>query len=164
MSILNNINVSGRLVEVPIYTPAQDGNPAHNCVWGRIANNEAKRPDGTQPPANFIPFVAWGKLADALAKVAKKGKELTLEGRLMTRSQELENGTYKNYFEVKCRAIHFGPDAKNSASAPVTGQLSQADMIRLAEAVAALQAAPPTVTQPAQTEPQVTETDDPFPL
>jgi len=103
---LNRITIIGRLVSNPDFTKGSD--ESRDRVWGRIAVN---RPGSDT--ADFVPFVAWGGTARAVAEHCSKGKVLILDGQLRTRSTERTDGSYDNYFEVNCSAVYFGPDAKN---------------------------------------------------
>ena len=130
----NSITVGGRLVADVQLSKADD--PAHDRVWGRVACN--RQGEG----CDFVPFVAWGGTARAIAEHCKKGKLLILCGSLRTRSEKKDDGTYTNYFEVNCSAVHFGPDAKNTApseSKPATEAAATAAMPALSpEMLAAL--------------------------
>ena len=52
-----------------------------------LAVNRRFKQDG-QPEADFIQVVAWNQSADFLSKYASKGTEVSVEGRVQTRSYE----------------------------------------------------------------------------
>lgn len=52
-----------------------------------LAVNRRFKQDG-QPEADFIQVVAWNQSADFLAKYANKGTEVSVEGRVQTRSYD----------------------------------------------------------------------------
>lgn len=103
---LNRISIVGRLTRDPIRTEGES--PERNRTWGVLAVNRPR-----SESADFVPFVCWGKVADAVANHCGKGKVLILDGSLRTRREQDESGKYTNYFEVNCQSVGFGPDAKN---------------------------------------------------
>lgn len=50
--------------------------------------------------ANFIPVVAWDKLAELLAKYAKKGQQIAIQGELTSRKYEDKQGNKRTAYEV----------------------------------------------------------------
>ena len=108
---LNQCNIIGRLVATVDFTKGSKEDGSNDRVWGRVACN---RPGSDE--ADFVPFVAWGGTARAVAKYCGKGKVLILTGRLSTRSKKREDGSYDNYAEINCSQVFFGPDAKNVAA------------------------------------------------
>jgi single-strand DNA-binding protein len=50
--------------------------------------------------ADFIPCVAWGKLAEITGKYVTKGKQLAVAGRIQTRNYEDNNGQRRYITEV----------------------------------------------------------------
>lgn len=63
-----------------------------------------------EPDADFIPVVAWSKLAEFAEKYLKKGRQIVVAGRLQVRSWEAEK--QKHYItEVVADEIYFA-DAK----------------------------------------------------
>ncbi|MDO6490113.1 MAG: single-stranded DNA-binding protein [Cellulophaga sp.] len=49
--------------------------------------------------------VAWGKTAEIVEKYITKGKEIALEGKLVSRSYETKEGEKKYITEVNCNEI-----------------------------------------------------------
>jgi single-strand DNA-binding protein len=52
-------------------------------------------------------LVAWGKTADLAEKYLKKGKEIAVEGKLVTRSYEDKDGVKKYVTEINVNEILF---------------------------------------------------------
>lgn len=50
-------------------------------------------------------IVAWGKLATICEKYLKKGSEVALEGRLISRSYTDKNGIKRSVTEIECNEI-----------------------------------------------------------
>ena len=59
-------------------------------------NNEGKKVEETQ----WHNVVAWGKTAEIVEKYLKKGKEVAVEGKLIHRSYDDQNGNKKYISEV----------------------------------------------------------------
>ena len=59
-------------------------------------NNDGKKVEETQ----WHNVVAWGKTAEIVEKYLKKGKEVAIEGKLIHRSYDDQNGNKKYVTEV----------------------------------------------------------------
>ncbi|MCL2147342.1 MAG: single-stranded DNA-binding protein [Synergistaceae bacterium] len=72
-----------------------------------VACNYSKRTDGAyETAADFIPCVAWGKLAETIAKYFQKGSPIYLEGKVKVRSYE-KDGVKKYVTEILADLIRF---------------------------------------------------------
>lgn len=94
MAALNKIILIGRLTADPElrYTPS--GAPVANftlAVDRKFAKNDE---------TDFIPVVAWRRLAEICNEFLHKGKLVAVEGRLQTRSYEDREGQRRKAFEV----------------------------------------------------------------
>ncbi len=49
--------------------------------------------------------ICWGKLAEIAESLLAKGKEVMVEGKLVTRVYENEKGERKYYTEIKCNEL-----------------------------------------------------------
>ncbi len=67
-----------------------------------------------QQTADFIPIVAWNKLADICANNLSKGRRISVEGRISVRSYDDQNGNKRYVTEVIADEVEF-LDSKNSA-------------------------------------------------
>ncbi len=61
-------------------------------------------------------LVAWGKEAEILEKLTKKGSELTIKGRLTTKTYEDKEGVKRYFTEIVIQEIHLPPKAKGEES------------------------------------------------
>jgi single-strand DNA-binding protein len=64
----------------------QDGNYVENTEWNRV--------------------VAWRKLAEIVGQYAKKGSRVYVEGKLVTRSWDDQNGVKRYTTEIQAENIH----------------------------------------------------------
>ena len=63
-----------------------------SCVNFNVACDRGKDKDGNAN-ADFINCVAWERTAETLAKYAKKGSRVAVQGRVQTRTYESQKGT-----------------------------------------------------------------------
>ena len=64
-----------------------------------LAVDRRKDKDGNKT-ADFIPCVAWDKLAEVIANNLTKGRRIGIEGRLQTRTYEAQDGTKRSAFDI----------------------------------------------------------------
>lgn len=96
MSSLNRVILIGRVVAQPElkYTPS--GKAVANF---RLAVDRRGRNDG-ENNADFIPVVAWERLAEICGEFLSKGKLVAIEGRLQTRTYETKDGQKRSAFDI----------------------------------------------------------------
>lgn len=94
MASLNKIILIGRLTADPElrYTPS--GAPVANFTLA--VDRKFSKADET----DFIPVVAWRRLAEICNEFLNKGKLVAVEGRLQTRTYEDREGQRRKAFEV----------------------------------------------------------------
>ena len=68
------------------------------------------------PTADFINITAWGKLAETCGNYLQKGRLVAVEGRIQTRSYEVNDGSRRYITEVVANNLEFldSPDSKAS--------------------------------------------------
>ena len=76
-----------------------------------LAVNRRFKQEG-QPEADFINIVAWSKLAEFCSKYFKKGQQVTIVGRLQTRTWEDEQGQKRYVTEVVAEEAYFADSKK----------------------------------------------------
>ncbi len=76
-----------------------------------LAVNRRFKQEG-QPDADFINIVAWSKLAEFCSKYFKKGQQVSIVGRLQTRTWEDENGQKRYVTEVVAEEAYFADSKK----------------------------------------------------
>ncbi len=110
MSVYNGYRCIGRLVDDPKHTAGEE--PSKNRCSFKLAIPDwhaAVGADGKRR-ADFLRFTAWGKNADNIFEHCRKGKELSVEGRIRQNLKTVD-GVTKEYIEVVVETVHFGPDA-----------------------------------------------------
>ena len=98
----NNVTFLGRLTHDIELKNAGEINVT-NFV---LARNRPKRDDKEQE-ADFVRFVAFGKLAETIVKYFKKGDRMGVSGRLQVRSYDDKDGNKRSITEVIVDSIEF---------------------------------------------------------
>ncbi len=96
MSSLNRVILIGRVVAPPELRYTTNGKAVASF---RIAVDRRGR-SGGENNADFIPIVAWERLAEICNEFLSKGKLIAIEGRLQTRTYEAQDGQKRSAFDV----------------------------------------------------------------
>ena len=80
-----------------------------------LAVNRRFKQEG-QLEADFISIVAWSKLAEFCSKYFKKGQQVSIVGRLQTRTWEDENGQKRYVTEVVAEEAYFADSKKEETT------------------------------------------------
>ncbi len=119
MASLNRVLLIGNLTKDPElrYTPS--GAAVANL---RMAiNSSYKAQDGTRKEETcFITVVVWNKQAETCNQYLKKGRPIFVEGRLISRSWEVE-GKPRSIMEVRADRVQFLGQAGGGASGGTGG-------------------------------------------
>ena len=134
---MNKVILMGRLARDPETRYTTTGKAVASfslAVNRRFSRNN----NDQQPTADFIPIIAWDKLADFCGKYLIKGSQILVEGRLQIRSYDDQNGNKRYITEVVANEIEFcgskqqregGAPAPMPSGAPAGGSLETANGI-----------------------------------
>jgi single-strand DNA-binding protein len=103
---INRIIITGNLVADPTLRNTDSGTPVASAT---IANNEFYN-DGEgerQQVTTFVDVTVWGKPAANFSKLAKKGQEVVIEGRLRRNDWESEDGQKHSKHFVRAESWQF---------------------------------------------------------
>jgi len=101
---MNKVVLIGRLTKDPeLKFTANTGTATARFTLA--VNRRFKKED--QPEADFIPVVVWGKQAESTANYMRKGKLLSVAGRIETRSYEAKDGGRRYVTEVVADEVSF---------------------------------------------------------
>lgn len=112
---MNKVIIVGRLAQEPEVRYTQSGIAV--CTFSVAVDNgygENKRTD-------FIPVVAWRKLAEVCGNNLSKGRRILVEGSLQIRSYETQDGQKRRVAEVVAQNIEFMDSRKSTAGEPDPG-------------------------------------------
>ena len=104
MKIKNKVQLIGNLGNDPKITKLEKGNMLAKFS---IATNESylnkagERVENTQ----WHNIIAWGKTAEIVEKILKKGNEVVIDGKLINRTYEDENGIKRYITEIQANEL-----------------------------------------------------------
>lgn len=101
---MNKVILVGRLAQDPEVRYTQGGKAvaSFNLAVNRFGGGSAQKES-----ADFIPIVAWEKLAEICGNNLTKGSQILVEGRLQIRSYETQDGQKRRVSEVVAQSIEF---------------------------------------------------------
>jgi len=105
MASLNRAELVGRLTrdtEVR-YTPAGVPVARFTIATNRYSGTGEERRELT----DFIPVVAWAKLAETIGEHCGKGRLVLVEGRVQSRAWETEDGQKRSTIEIVAGRVQF---------------------------------------------------------
>lgn len=115
---VNKVTLLGNLVRDPGLKTLPSGQNlsffslATNYAWKDIKTKEKKE------AVDFHRVMAWGKLADIIAKYLKKGSRIYLEGRLQQKSWKDKVGNFQNRTNIVAdNLVMLGPRGKEKEPA-----------------------------------------------
>jgi len=99
---MNKVILVGRLAQDPEVRYTQSGKAvaSFNLAVNRYAGQG-------QNSVDFIPIVAWEKLAETCGNNLNKGQRVLVDGRLQIRSYETNDGQKRRIAEVVAQSIEF---------------------------------------------------------
>ena len=119
---MNKVILVGRLAQDPEVRYTQGGKAvaSFNLAVNRFGGGSAQKES-----ADFIPIVAWEKLAEICGNNLTKGSQILVEGRLQIRSYETQDGQKRGVSEVVAQSIEFLGSKRAAAEG---GSSSSVDM------------------------------------
>jgi single-strand DNA-binding protein len=123
---LNKAFIIGNLTRDPELKALPSGIKV--CSFGVATNRSYKDKDGNrQDSTEFHNVSAFAKLGELAAQYLKKGSQVYVEGRLQTRSWEV-NGEKRYRTEIIADSVQFGnrPTGGSPASAPTSTPIAKA--------------------------------------
>ena len=100
---MNKAILIGRLARDPDVRYTQSGKPVTSFT---LAVDRRVRNDAQQT-ADFIPIVAWNKLAEVCGNYLTKGRRTAVEGHIQVRSYEAQDGSKRYVTEVVAENVEF---------------------------------------------------------
>ncbi len=140
MRDLNKVMLIGNLTRDPELRSTPSGQSvatfsiATNRSWND--NNGIK-----QEAVEYVDIVVWGKLAEIVGQIYKKGRKTYIEGRLQTRSWEGQDGVKRQKTEVIAQDLILldrapgGSQSENFSSDTSTSQLPPKEAVAAQDAL-----------------------------
>lgn len=123
--MLNKAVLIGRLTREPELKYAQGSGTAVTTFTLAVDRNY-KDANG-EKQADFIPIVAWRKLAETAANNLNKGRLVAVSGAIQTRNYEAQDGTKRYVTEIVADSIQF-LDYKEKKQQPTQQQENDEDV------------------------------------
>lgn len=96
---MNKVILMGRLAKDVEMRYTQSGKNVATFVLAveRLVGKDAP---ADAPKADFIPIVAWNKIADVAGSYLSKGRQVLIEGRMQVRNYDAQDGSKRYVTEV----------------------------------------------------------------
>ncbi|WP_010681290.1 single-stranded DNA-binding protein [Acetivibrio cellulolyticus] len=108
---MNKVILMGRLTKDPELRYTTNNNTAVCSFTLAVDKGFAKQ--GEERQADFIPIVAWDKLADFCSKYFAKGRQVAIVGRIQTRTWDDNEGKKHYVTEVVANEAYFADSKRN---------------------------------------------------
>lgn len=103
-SLKNKVQLIGHLGNDPEMVTMENGSKL--AKFSLATNETYKNAEGEKvTDTQWHNIVAWGKIAEIAENFLSKGKEVVIEGKLMSRSYETKEGDKRYITEVKCNEL-----------------------------------------------------------
>lgn len=111
---MNKVILMGRLTRDPEVRYTQTNNTLV-ASFSLAVNKRFTRP-GEERQADFINIVAWSKLGEFCSKYFKKGQQVSVIGRIQTRTWDDEQGQKRYATEVVAEEAYFAEGRRDGSS------------------------------------------------
>ena len=119
---MNKVVLIGRLTRDPELRYTQSGKAFATFTLAVDRRFRRQAEQNGQPTADFIPCMAWDKLAEIIGNNLAKGRRVGVEGRLQTRTYEAQDGSKRSAFDVVLDELEF---RDHKGTAPQGGSYGQ---------------------------------------
>lgn len=113
---MNKVVLIGRLARDPEVRYTQSGKAVTSFTLA--VDRRVRKDVDAQQTADFIPVVAWDKLAEACGNYLNKGERAAVEGRIQVRNYEAQDGSKRYVTEVIAENVEFLGTKRNTSNAP----------------------------------------------
>ena len=117
--MLNKAILIGRLTRDPEVRYTQSGTAV--CTFTLAVDRKFAKKDSGQPTADFIPIVAWRKLAEIIGNNLVKGRRISVEGRIQVRSYDAQDGSKRYATEIVADEVEFLDSKEQTGAQSATG-------------------------------------------
>jgi single-strand DNA-binding protein len=103
-SLKNKVQLIGHLGNDPEMVTLENGSKL--AKFSLATNETYKNAEGEKvTDTQWHNIVAWGKIAEIAENYLSKGKEIMVEGKLMSRTYDTKEGEKRYITEVKCNEL-----------------------------------------------------------
>ena len=108
---MNKVILMGRLTRDPEVRYTSNTNTL--VASFSLAVNRRFAKQGEERQADFINVVVWGKSGEFVSKYFKKGMQVSVVGRIQTRSWDDQNGQKRYATDVVAEEVYFADSKRN---------------------------------------------------
>lgn len=119
---MNKVFISGRNVREIELTYAKSENALAIARFTIAVDRKSKNNE-----VDFIPVVAFGKLAETISNYVKKGSKVIIAGRIQIDNYNDKNGNKKTTFNIVADEVEFCDSKKTNEAEPQVQQATQAN-------------------------------------
>lgn len=119
---MNHWTGSGRLAKDPELRYTQSG----KAVTQFTLAVDRKRAASGNAETDFLPCIAWEKLAETIAEYCHKGEKLMVEGRVQVRSYEAKDKTRRYVTEIIVTGMEFCESRKSQEERAERAEIQEA--------------------------------------
>ena len=116
---MNRVILVGRLARDPEVRYTQAGKAV--ASFSLAVSRRFSRASDQQNTADFIPIVAWEKLAEIVGNNLVKGSQVLVEGRMQVRNYDAQDGSKRYVTEVVAQDIEFMGSKPHGAAEEPSG-------------------------------------------
>lgn len=110
---INVVVISGNVTRDP---ELRQAGGAQVLEFGVCVNDRRRNDSGEWVDVpNFIDCTVWGKRAEALSRMLRKGSQVTVEGRLHWRQWQAKDGSNRSKLDVVSGEVVLPPKPKQAA-------------------------------------------------
>lgn len=102
---MNKVVLIGRLARDPEVRYTQSGKAVTSFTLA--VDRRVRKDTEAQQTVDFIPIVAWDKLAEICGNYLAKGRRTAVEGHIQVRSYEAKDGAKRYVTEVIAESVEF---------------------------------------------------------
>jgi single-strand DNA-binding protein len=113
MNNLNSILIEGNLVQDPDLRLNLKGTPV--CTFTLVSNRFFKQDSGIEKETGFFDVEAWGKLAESVGDLGRKGRGVRVVGRLKQERWTGTDGKPHSKISIIAEQVEFRPEFRNRA-------------------------------------------------
>ena len=110
---MNKVILKGRLARDPELKYTTSGKAVASFTIA-VNRRHSSNNNNQGPTADFIPCIAWEKLADIVANNLIKGSEVLVEGRMQVRSYDAQDSSKRYVTEVILTEVEFCGSKKDN--------------------------------------------------
>jgi single-strand DNA-binding protein len=120
MNNLNSILIEGNLARDPDYRTTPKGTGV--CKFPMASNRYYKQESGFEKETSFFDIESWGKLAENVNRLGRKGRNVRVVGRLKQERWQNAEGRQISKVVIVAEHVEFRPEGKKEASPAVENE------------------------------------------